>query len=305
MLRLYGAEIVESPGAEGSNGAVRLALQMAESDSRWFMPFQYANEANPRAHYEGTGAEIADALDRVDVFVAGLGTGGHADGSGRTPARELSGSRDRRCRTAPGRPGHGPPLPRGRATSRRSSTSPSSTASSSSRTARPSRRCGGCSTRRASSPVSPRERSSMSPCAWDGSSTRESSSSCSPTAAGATCRPTSGRPPTPRSKSRWRRTSGGDSGCRAGRRRGARAGGGAERGLRADRAAGRRGRSATSAGETGSSRPTASSSTSIRSSGSSRTRATSSRSSTPIQRRRRSRREPTSNASGCGPGDRS
>jgi cysteine synthase len=76
MLRLYGAEIIESPGAEGSNGAVRLALHMAAADSRWFMPFQYANEANPRAHYEGTGAEIADALDRVDVFVAGLGTGG-------------------------------------------------------------------------------------------------------------------------------------------------------------------------------------------------------------------------------------
>ena len=82
MLRLYGAEIVESPGKEGSNGAVRLALEMAERDARWFMPFQYANEANPRAHYEGTGAEIADALDRVDVFVAGLGTGGTLMGSG-------------------------------------------------------------------------------------------------------------------------------------------------------------------------------------------------------------------------------
>jgi cysteine synthase len=82
MLQLYGAEVVESPGAEGSNGAVRLALQMAETDSRWFMPFQYANEANPRAHYEGTGAEIADALDRVDVFVAGLGTGGTLMGAG-------------------------------------------------------------------------------------------------------------------------------------------------------------------------------------------------------------------------------
>ena len=76
LLRLYGAKIVESPGEEGSNGAVRLALEMAEQDPRWFMPFQYANPANPRAHYEGTGAEIAEALDRVDVFVAGLGTGG-------------------------------------------------------------------------------------------------------------------------------------------------------------------------------------------------------------------------------------
>jgi cysteine synthase B len=82
LLRLYGATIVESPGEEGSNGAVRLALELAERESRYFMPFQYANEANPRAHYEGTGAEIAAALDRVDVLVAGLGTGGTLMGAG-------------------------------------------------------------------------------------------------------------------------------------------------------------------------------------------------------------------------------
>jgi len=82
LLRLYGARIVESPAEEGSNGAVRLALAMAEEDPRWFMPFQYANPANPRAHYEGTGAEIAAALDRVDVLVAGLGTGGTLMGAG-------------------------------------------------------------------------------------------------------------------------------------------------------------------------------------------------------------------------------
>src|SRR5205085_4773207 len=62
LLRLYGAQIVESPGTEGSNGAVRLALDLAERDPRYYMPFQYGNEANPRAHYEGTGAEIAEAL---------------------------------------------------------------------------------------------------------------------------------------------------------------------------------------------------------------------------------------------------
>jgi cysteine synthase len=82
LLRLYGADIVSSPGEEGSNGAVRLALELAERDPRWFMPFQYANAANPRAHYEGTGAEIAEALDRVDVLVAGLGTGGTLMGTG-------------------------------------------------------------------------------------------------------------------------------------------------------------------------------------------------------------------------------
>ncbi len=82
LLALYGADIVESPGEEGSNGAVRVALELAERDARLFMPFQYANEANPRAHYEGTGAEIANALDRVDVLVAGLGTGGTLMGAG-------------------------------------------------------------------------------------------------------------------------------------------------------------------------------------------------------------------------------
>jgi cysteine synthase B len=82
VLRLYGATIVDSPADQGSNGAVRLALQLAEEDPRFFMPFQYANEANPRAHYEGTGAEIAAALDRVDVLVAGLGTGGTLMGTG-------------------------------------------------------------------------------------------------------------------------------------------------------------------------------------------------------------------------------
>jgi cysteine synthase len=82
LLRLFGATIVFSPAAEGSNGAVRLALELAEREPRYFMPFQYANEANPRAHYEGTGAEIADALDRVDVLVAGLGTGGTLMGTG-------------------------------------------------------------------------------------------------------------------------------------------------------------------------------------------------------------------------------
>jgi [CysO sulfur-carrier protein]-thiocarboxylate-dependent cysteine synthase len=82
LLGLYGAEIVESPAEEGSNGAVRLALELAERDPTLFMPFQYANEANPRAHYEGTGAEIVDALDHLDLLVAGLGTGGTLMGAG-------------------------------------------------------------------------------------------------------------------------------------------------------------------------------------------------------------------------------
>jgi [CysO sulfur-carrier protein]-thiocarboxylate-dependent cysteine synthase len=82
LLRIFGAGIVDSPAAEGSNGAVRVALEIAEREPRWFMPFQYANDANPRAHYEGTGAEIAEALGHVDVLVAGLGTGGTLMGTG-------------------------------------------------------------------------------------------------------------------------------------------------------------------------------------------------------------------------------
>jgi cysteine synthase B len=82
LLRLYGAELIFSPPDQGSNGAVRLALEIAEREPKYFMPFQYANAANPRAHYEGTGAEIAEALHRVDVLVAGLGTGGTLMGTG-------------------------------------------------------------------------------------------------------------------------------------------------------------------------------------------------------------------------------
>src|SRR5881398_1872461 len=82
VLELYGATIVDSPANEGSNGAVRLAQEIAASDDRYVMLFQYANEANPRAHYDGTGAEIVRDLTRVDALVAGLGTGGTLMGTG-------------------------------------------------------------------------------------------------------------------------------------------------------------------------------------------------------------------------------
>src|SRR5437660_1561062 len=83
LLSMYGAEIVYSPGAQGSNGAVAMALEMAESDSTYYMPYQYGNEANPRAHYDGTAVEILEELDEVAAFVAGLGTGGTLMGNGR------------------------------------------------------------------------------------------------------------------------------------------------------------------------------------------------------------------------------
>src|SRR2546423_15479558 len=83
LLRMYGAEIVYSPGEQGSNGAVAMALEMAEADPSYYMPYQYGNEANPRAHYEGTAVEILEELDEVTAFVAGLGTGGTLVGNGR------------------------------------------------------------------------------------------------------------------------------------------------------------------------------------------------------------------------------
>jgi cysteine synthase B len=83
LLKMYGAEIVYSPGEQGSNGAVAMALEMAGNDASYYMPYQYGNEANPRAHYEGTAPEILEELDEVTAFVAGLGTGGTLMGNGR------------------------------------------------------------------------------------------------------------------------------------------------------------------------------------------------------------------------------
>ncbi len=83
MLELYGAQIIYSDGAEGSNGAVRMAKEIAGSDERYMMLYQYGNSANPRAHYEGTAVEIIRDLPDLDVFVAGLGTGGTLTGNGR------------------------------------------------------------------------------------------------------------------------------------------------------------------------------------------------------------------------------
>ncbi len=82
LLELYGAEIVVSPGEQGSNGAIRVAQEMAR-DPRYYMLYQYGNPNNPRAHYEGTGAEIVRDLPAVSAFVAGLGTGGTLVGTGR------------------------------------------------------------------------------------------------------------------------------------------------------------------------------------------------------------------------------
>jgi cysteine synthase B len=93
LLRLHGAEIVPSPGAEGSNGAIRVAQELAADDPSLFMPYQYGNPANPRAHEEGTGPEILTAVPELDLFVAGLGTGGTLTGVGRFLKRERPAAR--------------------------------------------------------------------------------------------------------------------------------------------------------------------------------------------------------------------
>ena len=82
LLRMYGAEIVYSEGPKGSNGAVEVALEMARAPE-FYMPYQYGNENNPLAHYNGTAVEILDELDEVTAFVGGLGTGGTLMGNGR------------------------------------------------------------------------------------------------------------------------------------------------------------------------------------------------------------------------------
>ncbi len=76
MAALFGAEVIDSPGALGSNGAIALAKHLVSKDERFVMPYQYGNPANPQAHYETTGPEILADCPEIDVFVAGLGTGG-------------------------------------------------------------------------------------------------------------------------------------------------------------------------------------------------------------------------------------
>ncbi|MEX2625642.1 MAG: PLP-dependent cysteine synthase family protein [Ilumatobacteraceae bacterium] len=83
MLEIFGAEIIATPGAEGSNGAVARARQLADEHPEWCFLYQYANDANPRAHYEGTGPEILRDVPDITHFVAGLGTSGTLMGVGR------------------------------------------------------------------------------------------------------------------------------------------------------------------------------------------------------------------------------
>jgi len=82
MLEVFGAEIIDSPGAEGSNGAIRRAQALADEHPEWVYLFQYANQANPQAHYDTTGPEIWADVPEITHFVAGLGTSGTLMGVG-------------------------------------------------------------------------------------------------------------------------------------------------------------------------------------------------------------------------------
>ena len=83
LLRFYGAEVILSPGEEGTNGSVRMALALKEQEPSLFLPMQYENPNNPQAHYTSTGPEILRDCPEITHFVAGLGTGGTLTGVGR------------------------------------------------------------------------------------------------------------------------------------------------------------------------------------------------------------------------------
>jgi [CysO sulfur-carrier protein]-thiocarboxylate-dependent cysteine synthase len=93
MAALFGAEVIDSPGHLGSNGAISLAKHLVSKDHRFVMPYQYGNDANPRAHEETTGPEILADCPEIDVFVAGLGTSGTLMGVGRFMRRAKPGVR--------------------------------------------------------------------------------------------------------------------------------------------------------------------------------------------------------------------
>ena len=82
MLEVFGAEIISSPGSEGSNGAVKLAQHLAVENPDWVFLYQYGNQANPQAHYSGTGPEIFRDVPEITHFIAGLGTSGTLIGVG-------------------------------------------------------------------------------------------------------------------------------------------------------------------------------------------------------------------------------
>ena len=112
LLEIFGAEIIVSPGNEGSNGAVRRALQLADEHPDWAFLYQYANEANPRAHYETTGPEIWADCPEITHFVAGLGTSGTLMGVGTFLKEQNPDIKVIAVEPPLGREGRGAPQPR-------------------------------------------------------------------------------------------------------------------------------------------------------------------------------------------------
>jgi len=102
MASLFGAEIIESPGSLGANGAIVAARELAATDARYVMPYQYGNAANPRVHEETTGPEILADCPDIDAFVAGLGTGGTLMGVARFFRRAKPGVRIYAAEPLPG-----------------------------------------------------------------------------------------------------------------------------------------------------------------------------------------------------------
>ena len=200
LLQMYGAEIVYSPGDQGSNGAVAMALEMAEADASYYMPYQYGNPANPNAHYYGTAPRDHRGARRGDRVRRRPRHRRHADGQRAPAARGVRRrGEDRRRRADAGRARAGPALARRRlhpADHRPLAARPEDLRHAT--TTRSSGRAG-CSTRRASSPASRPARSPRSPCGSRTSSTRATSSSSSATTAGSTS-------PRASTRARWRRS---------------------------------------------------------------------------------------------------
>ena len=105
LLDVWGAEIIWSPGSEGSNGAMRRAQAISKEHPEWYFPYQYGNEANPRSHYESTGPEILRDVPDITHFVAGMGTGGTLMGVGKYLQRQQARHADMGHRTTGRRDG--------------------------------------------------------------------------------------------------------------------------------------------------------------------------------------------------------
>ena len=192
LLEVFGAEIIWSPGAEGSNGAVRMAQKLADDNPDWAFLYQYGNEANPRAHYNTTGPEIYADCPEITHFVSGLGTSGTLMGVG-AYLKERKPSVQVLAVEPPAGSWWTGSAAWTTGSSRRSMRSggaiSSSTASASCGPGSRSSGLGACQRRRASSPGSPPVRRWPGLPGWPSGWTRERWWWCRPTAVGSTCPP--------------------------------------------------------------------------------------------------------------------